>query len=91
MRSQVFSASPARSTSSGERSLLAPLTMRMEFSPFGSTMIGATPLALPATRLMCVVSIPSAARFWIVLSPKDSSPTAVTITTSAPSLAAATA
>ena len=58
MRSQVFRSSAARSTSSGERSALAPFTMRMEFSPEGSTMIGATPLDLPGTRRTCFVSMP---------------------------------
>src|SRR5271166_1765891 len=62
MRSQLFRASAAPSMSAGERSALAPLTMRIEFSPDGSTMIGATPLDWPATRLTWRVSIPSLSR-----------------------------
>ena len=54
-------------------------------------MIVATPLERPATRLTCRVSTPAAEKFLIVLSPNMSSPTAVTIWTEAPSLAAATA
>ena len=91
MRSQVLRSSPARSTSSGDRSALAPLTIRMEFSPEGSTMMGATPLERPATFSTCRVSTPKRRRLATVPSPNMSSPTLVTIRTSAPSFAAATA
>ncbi len=70
---------------------MAPLTMRIEFSPDGSTAIGATPLDFPATLETCRVSMPKLAKFFIVFSPNRSSPTLVTIRTSAPSFAAATA
>ena len=61
---------------------MAPLTIRIEFSPDGSTMIGATPLERPATRVdIFRVSTPKLARLRMVLSANMSSPTLVTIIT----------
>ncbi len=54
-------------------------------------MMGATPLERPATLATWRVSMPNRWRLAIVPSPNMSSPTLVTISTSAPSFAAATA
>ena len=77
--------------SAGARRALAPPTIRMRFSPLGSTKIGATPLAASATWATWRVSTPQAAKLASVSRPNASSPRRATIITSAPSRAAATA
>src|SRR3984893_7626278 len=63
----------------------------MRFCPFGSTKIGATPLDTPSTMPTRLLSIPRAAKFFTVASPKRSFPNFATITTCAPHNRAATA
>ncbi len=80
----------AAAASAGTIASFAPATQMIRFVPSGSTQIGATPLD-PVTRVTKRVSMPSSAKLRIVMSPKTSSPSALTIATSAPRRRAMTA
>ncbi len=84
------SARMAPAASSATIASLAPATQMIRFVPSGSTQIGATPLE-PGTRARYVVSIPSDSKLRTVMSPNTSSPSALTIATSAPRSRAITA
>ena len=80
----------ARAASPGIIASFAPATQMIRFVPSGSTQIDATPLG-PGTRVRCVPSMPNDPKLATVISPNTSSPSALTIATSAPSRRAMTA
>ena len=70
------------------RLLFDPLTITIEFSPFGVTKIGATPENSSLDLYTKSIKTPFFLKFSNVPAPNDSSPTLETITTLLPSFAA---
>ena len=81
----------AASTCATSSPALAPALTAMLLSPLSYTSICATPLASPAARTTCAVSMPSSRQSAVAICPKASSPIRATSDTAAPMRAAATA